>query len=134
VRIRTKTSIHLDLETWDIVGKTILAVEITQDRESVMFNTDDGVIKFVAEGDCCSRSWIEDFDHEGIVGSTVTKIEEIEVPPSPDDLMDTKYPENQQDYDKAYFFKLTTTSGNFTIEMRNSSNGYYGGWLEEVRA
>jgi hypothetical protein len=36
----------------------------------------------------------------------------------------------RQDFDSLYGYGVVTDKGEGDIEFRNSSNGYYGGWLE----
>ena len=113
----------------ELVGKTIAGVRISADRNKVMFDVHGGPpVTFVAKGDCCSESWIEDFDHETVIGGTVLRVEEKTV--GHDGLVSTKYPDNQQEVDKQNFYEIITDKGSATLEMRNSSNGYYGGWME----
>lgn len=38
---------------------------------------------------------------------------------------------NEGDYIKVYRTTIVTDRGFIDIEYRNSSNGYYGGWLEK---
>ena len=38
----------------------------------------------------------------------------------------------RQDYDTAYSIGLQTDAGACFIVYRNSSNGYYGGWIQRV--
>ena len=79
-------------------------------------------IRWEPEGDCCSRSWIEHIEGvENLAGQTI-----LEAWTSNGDRDD-----NHPDYDclQIYFYKLRTTAGYVDIDMRNSSNGYYGGWL-----
>lgn len=75
---------------------------------------------YTAYGDCCSNSWIEHLDN---VPSdfTVIDTEEKEV---------EEEASKEHECLKKYFYEIKTDKGSFTIEMRNSSNGYYGGWLE----
>lgn len=113
----------------NLVGRVINSVTISKNRNLITFNTDQGPIHYYTEGDCCSSSWIEHFEYEGIEGSTVISFTEKNIEPYKDDLIPTLYPDNQQEYDQWYFYDIVTTKGTFTIEMRNSSNGYYGGYL-----
>jgi hypothetical protein len=110
----------------------ILDVKISDDRYRIELLTDTGPITLEVDSDCCSSSWIETFDYESIIGGTVTAVVEkaMEFSPETPDLLPTKYPNFQQDYDRQYFYEIVTDKGSATIEMRNSSNGYYGGWLK----
>lgn len=88
------------------------------------------VIYLETEGDCCSQSWIEHIGNPE--ASHMARFEdwcEVNIDPSPDNLTE----EQRSAYDcgelKLYFFRLSTSKGETLIEMRNSSNGYYGGML-----
>ncbi len=35
-------------------------------------------------------------------------------------------------YLQQYFYEIVTDKGSFTLEMRNESNGYYGGSMEFI--
>lgn len=74
-------------------------------------------------GDCCSTSWIEHFEGvENLPGQTILEVWSDYGPREED------HPEH--DCLQVYFYKLRTTAGYVDIDMRNSSNGFYGGWLE----
>ena len=110
----------------DLVGNTIESVEISDDRTEVYFGINGRIpMRFIADGDCCSASWIEDFDYEGIVGGTVVRVDVKFIEHG--DLIETAYPDFQQDEDMSFFYEIITDRGSATLEMRNSSNGYYGG-------
>lgn len=121
---------------WSMVGKRIAGVSVAGDACSVRFDFDDGTaIRLDAEGDCCSSSWIENFDNaEDLVGGVVLRVEEKDVANQPDGLSESKFPGYQQEYDQLYFYEIVTDKAAATIEMRNSSNGCYGGWLQERAA
>lgn len=79
------------------------------------------------EGDCCSSSWIEILDKpfEECIGKTYLNCidtgEEIDIGFS-----------EVQDYDINHIYKITfTDNSSFCFLLRNSSNGYYDGWLNE---
>ena len=55
-------------------------------------------------------------------------MKEIEIPPSFEEKpTKTDNCEEEMSY---YFYEITTNKGSYMIEMRNSSNGYYGGSLD----
>lgn len=120
----------------NLIGETIRKCEVSQDRNSIVFTTDNKKIAYKTHGGCCSDSWIEHFERDGIEGSTVIDVKNFNIDDDNSkndltDLLSTKYPDRQQECDRAYFYEIVTDKGSFTIEMRNSSNGYYGGWLTE---
>ena len=87
-----------------------------------MFRFRDGrTLTYTAEGDCCSQSWIE----------------HITVPPDIDGAVVATYSETdigERSDGRAGLLRLYQTAfqtdrGEVIVEYRNSSNGYYGGWL-----
>ncbi len=108
-------------------GKTIKEILVEDDRETLMFILDpQEKIEFQAVGDCCSDSWIEHYDHIK-EPATIIEFVEIDIPAS----FESKPSEHNKGEDvmEYYFYELKTDKGSFMIEMRNSSNGYYGGSL-----
>ncbi len=108
-----------------LVNKTIEKVFINPSNDFMRLQYDKGYIDIIAEGDCCSHSWIEHVENvEALIGATVISVENIDMP----DLGDTD--EDKDEYIKYYGLKITTTKGSVQFDYRNSSNGYYGGSLE----
>lgn len=104
--------------------KKINGIKIDSTRECILFETDSGLVGWETDGDCCSESWIEHIEGVGsIINSEILSVEEI----NGGEIEGTR-----QDVDSIYFFKIKTTKGYAQIEMRNSSNGYYGGSLEVI--
>lgn len=111
-----------------LVGRTIQSLEIDGNEQHYLrFKTNQGDVIYEAVGDCCSESW---FYHvlgvDGLLNQRVVEIVNVEMGDAPDDGL------GRQDVDSLYGIRLVTTRGYVDIEFRNSSNGYYGGWLEEV--
>jgi len=110
-----------NLELVSLVGKTCSSIEINEDKTTIKLICDDGIYFLNATGDCCSESW---FDHVSIgpykYPFTFSAIKEIEL---------GKVMATRQEYDNIYGFEFSTEQGSVLIEMRNSSNGYYGGFL-----
>lgn len=102
-----------------LIGKVIKEIKIAQDREALLFITEDGEIRAKVDGDCCSCSWIENVDLP-VNGfpATVTAAEDILMP----DLGN-----GDAECRQYYGYKLTTDKGDIVIDYRNDSNGYYGG-------
>lgn len=116
-----------------LIGKTITAVELTDDQEAIRFTLADGSqIVALCDGDCCSHTWIEEvLNPEFAIGKPVLKAEDIELPT--EFLTPTKT-ENDEEEMAYYSFLIETANGRCTIAYRNSSNGYYGGnlsWPDE---
>lgn len=102
----------------ELVGKTIQAVYPSSDV--IYFQTDDGVWKYTTEGDCCSNSWFSAISGaDALFGGKVVSTEEETI-----DSFDEGY-----DYIQVYGIRIVTDKGRAVIEFRNSSNGYYGGWV-----
>lgn len=104
-------------------GKRILGVFVGD--MDICFRCEDGDQLYLVEGDCCSESWFADlWDIQNLIGYTVDSIREM--PQSRYDLDDDRC---RQSYDSVYGIELYTEKGMATIIYRNSSNGYYGGWI-----
>jgi hypothetical protein len=109
----------------ELVGKTIQAIWIDGDEQGYLsFDTNDGQFRYVAQGDCCSESW---FYHilgaDALLGHTVTSVVEVDMPDPTDGF-------SRQEVDQLYGINIRTDVGMADVEFRNSSNGYYGGWVE----
>ena len=110
-----------------MVGKHLKEVLLSKDKRSLLFKFMDNTEQMaLAEGDCCSYSWVEHLtipcDVEGSIVIDVFDSGEIE-PSSP--VVEAEY-----ESIAVYHTVVRTTKGYIVIEYRNSSNGYYGGWLE----
>lgn len=107
----------------EFIGAQLLSVTVDPGREMFELVTSRGTLRAQSEGDCCSHSWFESVDIDGI-GGVITKFEEtggVEVPSADHECLQT------------YFGTVYTTTGRLCYELRNSSNGYYGGsvfWSE----
>lgn len=89
------------------------------------FECKDGeILYFEAEGECCSKSWIESIEDFNAFPGTVKECLAVEGP---------GFREHHKSEFKNYFFKIKTDKGYFDIEMRNESNGYYGGNLNQIK-
>lgn len=92
----------------------------------LVFKTDGGQVAYAAHADCCSESWFADINGiDALIGATVLKAETVSM-----DGYNVEDGRTRQEYDEAYGWKLTTDRGYVDIVMRNSSNGYYGGWVD----
>lgn len=110
----------------DLKDETIKCIRM-DNGTAIQFETIDGkLFSFNAVGDCCSSSWIEHLTNVyAILGEKVIKAEGMQY---------TDDGDSEDDYTsiKIYSAQIHTAKGTFEIEMRNSSNGYYGGWLEST--
>lgn len=104
-----------------LVGKTIKAIKIADDRKAILFDTDAGELIARADGGCCSSTWIEHISLPMSLPAMVLSANDIEMPDlgSPDDYECIAY----------YGFQIKTDRGDIVIDYRNESNGYYGGDL-----
>ena len=105
-----------------LVGKTITAIHIAEDKEAIRFDVAGGEsIVAKCDADCCSYTWIEHVTLPAL-GFPFLVLAEKDVE-MPEDI------ENDGDCIRFYGFALETDKGAFLIDYRNSSNGYYGGNL-----
>ena len=114
------------------VGKKIISyVEPDDEDEDFIFKIeDDSFVTIYAHGDCCSCSWFEKFDEtdigyicgtlaiEDIIGKTIKSID--------CDLDSNENGGEIKIYEISINFDDNTE---FMFIMKNSSNGYYGGYI-----
>lgn len=116
-----------DLTKWNNLGlSTISNIETNQDATELFLTTNIGILKFDAFADCCSDSWIEHFESISKAENFIS-FESIEI--NKPLTSPTKRPLEEMDSVEQYFYKITTDKSTYLIEMRNNSNGYYGGNL-----
>lgn len=112
----------------ELVGKKIKALSINEDQSMLRFDTDVGPVDFCAFGDCCSESWFADITGvDALIGGLVASADEVGM-----DGYNVNDGRGRQEEDSAYGYKITTDKGYADVVFRNSSNGYYGGWIEPV--
>ena len=125
-----------------LVGKKVKRVFFNEDN--LKFETEDGNFTYGVEGDCCSSSYFYDFYgvKNLLNNGAITEVKEVDL--HPDDIAKTKgdwSTEKDRKYEddsiQVYGYQLTTISPEFgevtsVVSFRNYSNGYYGGWMEEV--
>lgn len=112
-----------------LVGRKVLNVWMND--ELLVFDTDQGLLAYAVEGDCCSHSYFYDFigvlkllNNGPVLSVKALDVKEINE-------------SNEYDYIQAYGFEIVTEHhvwGEQTsvFSFRNSSNGYYGGWMFEI--
>jgi hypothetical protein len=111
----------------DLLNKTINEVYIGEDKTYLKFVTSEGEFSYYAYGDCCSQSWFNHLDGlDRLIGQ---EVKQIVGKPSSEVL-----PEKDQDQVEMYGWTLITPKGYVDLEMRNDSNGYYGGSVERIGA
>lgn len=113
----------------ELVGKKIIG--LYGDKYTIQFELENGTLEYTAEGDCCSTSWFEHiYGVDALIGKVVysayaINLDVLENQDRSEDLDDRKI--------KQYGYRLTTPKGFFEIDMRNESNGYYGGSISSPR-
>jgi hypothetical protein len=113
----------------NMLNRKIASVALTCGGAEVTFTFEDGFERaFSTEGDCCSSSWIEHLEMPNdIVGATLLSVEHS-APITQD------HPEHDDNGEiQVYNTSFKTDRGEIVLEYRNSSNGYYGGYLVDVR-
>jgi len=109
----------------ELEGKRVSELYLSDGLHFIKFITDEGE-EFVYEAlaDCCSESW---FHHvlgaDALLGNIVKTA--VEFPALAIDENEF----TRQAMDLLYKVMLMTDQGFTDIEFRNSSNGYYSGWL-----
>lgn len=110
-----------------LVGRKILGVQIDAvSQEFFRFDTDEGAVVLKAHGECCSQTWFADLiNASDLVGYVITSVEFVDLPPP--SKADKR---SRSEVDEIYGLKIFTTRGiHAYLIFRNSSNGYYGGWV-----
>lgn len=109
-----------------LIGKTVKTILLDKDKQNfIKFVTTEGTIAIEAEGDCCSETWFADIiSPQAMLNGMINKIEYVEMPKD-----DSR---SRQESDEIYGLKFKTDGGYTDIIFRNSSNGYYSGWLNAI--
>ena len=108
-----------------LVGAKLTGASIDDDAQHwLVLHTDAGDMALEAEGDCCSESWFYEITGlADLFGHAITGGETTPGVDATDDI-------TRQEYDQIYSLTLEAAgAGRADIVFRNSSNGYYGGWL-----
>jgi|SRR5690606_24293018 len=113
-----------------LIGEKI--IEIRMGQYLLVFTTESGKrIGFAVEGDCCSHSYFYDFvgADKLFLNGPVTEFNEVS-------LGEDEYYDGE--YIQVYGYEIVTEHpvwGEQTsvFSFRNASNGYYGGWMVEVK-
>lgn len=105
----------------ELKGCVIEEVHLSTDKTDLYFKVGaDKWLKYSADGDCCSSSWFENVDVPSVGKIKVFEVLKREMPQDSWGL-------SGHECLAFYGWSLVTDKGYLDIEMRNSSNGYYGG-------
>ena len=108
-----------------LVGKKVIASYIHNDKESIKINLEDEFVLLDVYADCCSESWIEHVSgFDDLKNKVITSYKEVDI---------GEGAATKQDYDQLYSVNIKFDGSYISeaiIEFRNSSNGYYGGYIE----
>ena len=112
-----------------IVGMTV--VEASMGGEVLVLSMNDGGAWLLTpEGECCSKSYWAPAEFNGIenlIGSPVLRV--VNRYESTDSVDELSYDGEicGEKFVKVYALELVTAKGSAVFELRNESNGYYGG-------
>lgn len=114
-----------------LLGHTLQSLEVGDDTawegfESALRVTTTGgnVLGIRTCADCCSETWFADITGAASAyGGVITGARLLDLPEPNDNR-------TRQEFDEQYGLEIQTTKGIVSIVYRNSSNGYYGGWVE----
>lgn len=115
----------------NMLNRKLASVVLDKSRDVITFLFQDGFERrFSVEGDCCSHSWIEHLEMPGdIVGATLLSVED-------GGLITQDHDEHDDEHDdgeiSVYNTSFKTDRGEIILEYRNSSSGYYGGYLVDA--
>jgi len=123
------------MELKELVGKKIKQIFMCE--EAIRFVTDTGTLTYEVDGDCCSYSYMYDiYGVKNILGKVVTGVKEVTLKEG-----DRSYSENYDASEdvhliRCYGFQIFANDEKFgdmtcVFSFRNSSNGYYGGWIKK---
>lgn len=126
-----------------IVGATVTGIHMSDDY--LVLETSKGLMGYRVEGDCCSRSYFHDFYgvRNLLENGPVTAFEEVHLsagdPGYRPDTWEKGIGWDEREYEeiKVYGFRFTTVHPQFgdvssVLSFRNSSNGYYGGDMQDM--
>lgn len=107
----------------ELLGKTLKSIKISDDKWSIVFETETGEkYKMEGESDCCNSVTVEDIagNLDDLIGSPILQAEEATSGENPEGVN----PEYQDSFTWT-FYKLATVKGYVTIRWYGESNGYY---------
>lgn len=116
---------------WEnLVGTIITGFQL--ERDSITFLTADGPLRFKAEGDEGSVTWIDAVnDLNAFPGQVLEAFRSGNPASLPDNPPAGTFAENIPW--ASDFYKIRTVRGYLDLTLYNDNIGYYGGWLQFVR-
>lgn len=111
----------------EMVGVTVNRVTTNKIKNTMTFETDNGIFKFCAYGGCCSFSWFSKLQGlEKLIGEKITELDILPFGKTNWHL------ENEDGHDclMTYQTIFKTAKGTTNLYLTNDSNGYYDGWYE----
>lgn len=104
------------MEFSELLGKTLVSVEVNEDDTVILFKTADETFKQFHYQDCCESVYIESVvgDWADLIGNPILKAEEV--------INGADTPDESMTYS---FYKLATIRGYVDIRWVGTSNGYY---------
>src|SRR5688572_21264250 len=108
-----------------LIGETLVSAAIVNDQ--FVIETDKRVQVYDVEGDCCSYSWVEHITvPDFAIGKTITKVDDS------GNIVSDHGEHDDGGEIAVYNSFIRTDGGDVVLEYRNSSNGYYGGYMTLV--
>ena len=123
-----------------LLGRKLTSVKLVDHGQRILFSFETGdAVGFAVEGDCCSSSWIEHLELpcDDVAGLEIIGIYEDGTTDLTDDeaanplIKSGTYEHREHECLVHYQTAFRTAKGDIVLEYRNSSNGYYGGYLVE---
>ena len=104
-------------------GKTIIGIDLAEDKKAIRFRTLDAEVIARTDGDCCSDTWVESIETPARgFPAKVTQVRGLGWGDRDETL-------GECDVVRHYGLSIVTDRGEIIIDYRNASNGYYGGDL-----
>ena len=109
-------------ETKDLINRTVKSIQLLPCKTRLVLSFTDGEpVHFQVEGDCCSWSWVEHLESPNdLDGATLVSVDQFGL---------GEIDSTEHECLKVYQTRFRTSRGDIVVEYRNSSNGYYGGWM-----
>jgi len=126
----------------ELIGKTILDWELSQDKKTIAFICAEGRFSYETEADCCNEVWFEEIEPPAAFPALVLEIKRDDAlkiktykdwPPRECwEHCEDRLGKNADGEEQHSFYHIETNQGVFSVEVRNNHNGYYGGTIRFV--